>query len=242
MNNLSAKRRKLPLRPIVLAVVIVIVGFVVLSPTTNVQITTLFAGLLLLSILPFVIDTGMPKFVEGALLGLLLGLPVGAAFSYWPIAAVFATLGCVLSCVSMRRSTNVRSLRLSTLLAMVAMISTVVWIYTLQQNRFKSLESSAVQIDRTGLSFSPTCNIIISVNANGEYVFGQDTSKDYMDAVDFLASQIEILLQSGAKPQDITIVGVTPHDIRHDQKIWMLREAFENVRGTNLHVRFEKNL
>lgn len=224
------------------AVVTLIVGFAMLRPTGIEETTVALVSLLLLAVAPSCLHPSLSRHWFGLVIGLLLGLSLAAVFHYWFWVLPMTAAGWSIGLAS--HNTNERTLGFRPRLTLAMLLSLVVLAATIMAVRSQQNKIMARYINN-GAEFSPTyfgrptnCRIVIKIES-GIYTIGEEKTEDYAKAVKTLKTIIEAFLEAGTSPQEISIIceASNPYD---ENCFWMLQEAYYNVNGHQLNVRFRK--
>jgi hypothetical protein len=194
------------------------------------------------------VDLGMNRLTQGAVIGVLLGLPMAISFGWWPLFAIAAANGLGISWVHERfaplllrkkqPSISLPVFRLRTLFVAMAIVALLLaWRHhaTSVRNR---LRREGISLYQHWYELRPN-NVTVNVQSTKSGVYrinGQEY--DDQQAVTFLIETLERLRQSGIAKTELQLNSKTI-DRYEENRIWVLQHCLE-AHGVTAQISFTK--
>lgn len=228
-------------RPLLFTVFTVAAGFALLRPSGVEETVVAAVCLSLLASLPSLMRTDLNRNWTGLALGCLLGLPIAAVFHYWMWMLPCLAAGWCFGLASQDKPVEVptpRRLRFSVafLLSFVLLFATILAARTHQHRVLNQVTENGIEYSQLHFGRPTDCRIVVQVDSY-RFRFGNEETADSSDAVVSLRKRVDSLLDAGTSPTQISIVCEASNQ-RDRSRIWLLRSAFDNVRGRELQVSF----
>lgn len=231
-------------KTIVLAVVALAIGFAILRPIGVEETTVAFVSLVLLAVAPSCLHPSLSRHWSGLVIGLLLGLSLAAVFRYWFWMLPMMAAGWIIGLAS--HNTNESTLRLrprltlAMLLSLVVLVATLLTVWSQQNKLIARYNNNGAEFSQTFFGRPNSCRIVVKIES-GLYVIGEEKTDDYAIAARTLRTLINRFVGAGTSPHEISIICEASNQLDKD-RIWMLREAFDNVDGHELNVSFRTSI
>jgi hypothetical protein len=185
--------------------------------------------------------TDLNRHWTGLALGCLLGLPIAAVFHYWMWMLPCLAAGWCFAIASPHQPgapPAPRRLKFSTsfLFSFILLVATILAVRAHQNTILNQFTENGIAYSELHFARPSGCQIVVQVDS---YTFriGDEETTDTSDAAMCLRKRVDSLLNAGASPTQISIVCEASSN-RDRSRIWLLRSAFDNVRGRELRVAF----
>lgn len=229
------------MRPLLFSVFTVAVGFALLRPSGVEETVVAAVCLTLLASLPSLTRTDLNRKWTGLALGCLLGLPIAAVFHYWMWMLPCVAAGWCFGLASPEKPVELPTPRrlgfsVAFLLSFVLLFATILAARTHQNTVLNQFTENGIEYSQLHFGRPSDCRIVVQVDSY-RFRIGTEETTDRSDAVMSLRKRVDSLLDAGTSPAQISIVCEASNQ-RDRNRIWSLRNAFDNVRGRQLHVSF----